>query len=241
VSSACAKDGNLELHRIAVGDHILPGGDNMDLALAHVVAGKLAAQDTPLDPWQIRALTHGCRSAKELLLVESEHDVTPIVVPSRSSRLIGGSIRTELTRQEVTATLVEGLFPASGPDEHPQSVHGGIVEFGLPYVADPAVTRHVASFLTRHENAAREALGDTAPPPEALPVPDAVLLNGGVLGGDRERDLDTDIRQRVIDALSARKAPETWLKMVSQVIELSEADERRAFGESLPPGLMLIH
>lgn len=98
------RDGNLELHRIAVGDHILLGGDNMDLALAHVVARKLAAQGTQADPWQLRALTYACRAAKETLLTDPAADAVPLVVPSRGSKLIGGSIRTELTRAELTQT-----------------------------------------------------------------------------------------------------------------------------------------
>jgi len=176
------KDGNLELHRVAVGDHILLGGDNMDLALAHVVAGKLAAQGTQLDPWQVRALTHGCRSAKELLLAESDQEVIPIVVPSRSSRLIGGSIRTELTREGVTATLVEGFFPVveagSRPLNRPRT---GLMQLGLPYAQDAGITRHLAAFLTRQINATADLAGISAPAANASFLhPTAVLFNGGV-------------------------------------------------------------
>jgi Hsp70 protein len=176
------KDGNLELHRIAVGDHILLGGDNMDLALAHVIAGKLAAQGTQLDPWQVRALTHGCRAAKEVLLVEPGQEVIPIVVPSRSSRLIGGSIRTELTRQEVTATLVEGFFPNVEAGARPVSrPRTGLMQLGLPYAQDAAITRHLAAFLTRQISATAELAALGAPPANASFLhPTAVLFNGGV-------------------------------------------------------------
>ncbi|MGD2073999.1 MAG: Hsp70 family protein [Gammaproteobacteria bacterium] len=175
-------DGNLELHRVAVGDHILLGGDNMDLALAHVVAGKLAAQGTQLDPWQVRALTHGCRAAKELLLVESEQDAVPIVVPSRGSRLIGGSIRTELTRSEVGATMVEGFFPRVEAGARPLSrPRTGLTQLGLPYAQDAAITRHLAAFLTRQLGATGELAGVGAPPARASFLhPTAVLFNGGV-------------------------------------------------------------
>ncbi|MBP8923658.1 MAG: Hsp70 family protein, partial [Thauera sp.] len=105
------RDGNLELHRVAVGEHILLGGDNMDLALAYAVTRKLAAQGTRLDPWQTRALAHACRAAKEALLSDPGLDAVPVVVPSRGSKLIGGSIRTEDSRDELGATLVEGFFP----------------------------------------------------------------------------------------------------------------------------------
>lgn len=176
------EDGNLALHRIAVGDHILLGGDNMDLALAHVVAAKLAAQGTQLDPWQIRALTHGCRAAKELLLIDSDKDTFPVVVPSRGSRLIGGSIRAELTREEVTATLVEGFFPYVGADARPANrPRTGLTQLGLPYAQDAAITRHLAAFLARQIGATADLAGLSALPADASFLhPTAVLFNGGV-------------------------------------------------------------
>jgi molecular chaperone DnaK (HSP70) len=190
--------GNLELHRIAVGDHILLGGDNMDLALAHAVAGKLAAQGTHLDPWQIRALTHGCRAAKELLLIESDQDVVPIVVPSRGSRLIGGSLRTELTRQEVTATLVEGFFPQVEAGARPVSrPRTGLTQLGLPYAQDAAVTRHLAAFLTRQIGATADLAGIGAPRAANASFlhPSAVLFNGGVFKS-------TLLAERIMDILN---------------------------------------
>ena len=191
------KDGNLELHRIAVGDHILLGGDNMDLALAHVVAGKLAAQGTQLDPWQVRALTHGCRAAKELLLAESDQEVIPIVVPSRSSRLIGGSIRTELTREDVTATLVEGFFPKVEAGSRPLSrPRTGLMQLGLPYAQDAAITRHLAAFLTRQISATADLAGIGAPSANASFLhPTAVLFNGGVFKS-------TLLANRIMDILN---------------------------------------
>jgi hypothetical protein len=176
------KDGNLELHRVAVGDHLLLGGDNMDLALAHVIAGKLVAQGTQLDPWQIRALTHGCRGAKESLLSHSDQESVPIVVPSRSSRLIGGSVRTELTREEVTAALVEGFFPSVESGARPMSrPRTGLTQLGLPYAQDPAITRHLAAFLTRQIGATADLAGFSTPTGNASFLhPTAVLFNGGV-------------------------------------------------------------
>ncbi len=177
------KDGNLEPHRIAVGDHILLGGDNMDLALAHVIGAKLAAQGTQLDPWQLRALTHGCRAAKETLLHDSEQASVPVVVPSRGSRLIGGSIRTELTRDEVRSTLLEGFFPqveaSARPATRPRT---GLTQLGLPYAQDAAITRHMAAFLGRQTQATSELEGFTRalPPGASFLHPTAVLFNGGV-------------------------------------------------------------
>ncbi|NUT16867.1 MAG: Hsp70 family protein, partial [Cupriavidus sp.] len=177
------RDGNLELHRIAVGDHILLGGDNMDLALAHVVARKLAAQGTQADPWQLRALTYACRAAKETLLTDPATDAVPLVVPSRGSKLIGGSIRTELTRAELTQTILEGFFPQVDAAARPVTrARAGLTQLGLPYAQDAAITRHLAAFLGRQAGALAEIEGLQAAQPEGASFlrPTAVLFNGGV-------------------------------------------------------------
>lgn len=202
------RDGNLELHRVAVGEHILLGGDNMDLALAHVVARKLAAAPTgavTLDAWQMRALTHACRAAKEALLADAQAPAQAIVVPSRGSKLIGGSIRTELTRDELTATLVEGFFPQVEVSARPLSrVRAGLAQLGLPYAQDAAVTRHLAAFLARQRGAVAELEGFGA---ERLPAdasflhPTALLFNGGVFKSPL-------LSRRVLDTLNAWLAAE---------------------------------
>jgi hypothetical protein len=130
------RDGKLEPHRVAVGDHILLGGDNMDLALAHLVARKLAANGTQLDAWQMRALTYACRGAKETCWPTPRHDTWPIVVPSRGSKLIGGSIRTELTRDEVTTFITDGFFPRVEAAARPVRTRAGLTQLGLPYAQD---------------------------------------------------------------------------------------------------------
>jgi hypothetical protein len=184
------RDGNLELHRVAVGEHILLGGDNMDLALAHGVARKLAAAGTTLDAWQLRALTYACRSAKERLLGDADGpadtSAQPIVVPSRGSKLIGGSIRTELTADEVGASIVDGFFPQVEASVRPVSrVRAGLAQLGLPYAQDAAVTRHLAAFLGRQLGAVAELkgfgdrIGNGAEGASFL-HPTAVLFNGGV-------------------------------------------------------------
>jgi hypothetical protein len=183
------REGQLELHRVAVGDHILLGGDNMDLALAYGVARKLASAGTTLDAWQMRALTYGCRSAKERLLAEggAGRDAEPIVVPSRGSKLIGGSIRTELTRDEVSATLLDGFFPQVEAAARPLNrVRAGLAQLGLPYAQDAAVTRHLAAFLGRQRGAVAELEGfaDKLAPGANFIHPTAVLLNGGVFKSD---------------------------------------------------------
>ncbi|WP_028231840.1 Hsp70 family protein [Paraburkholderia mimosarum] len=197
------REGNLELHRVAVGEHILLGGDNMDLALAHVVARKLAAQGTQADPWQLRALTYACRSAKEALLSDASVDTVPIVVPSRGSKLIGGSIRTELTRAELTQIILEGFFPQVDATARPAArTRAGLTQLGLPYAQDAGVTRHLAAFLGRQVQALAELEGFGALPEGATFLhPTAILFNGGVFKSPL-------LSQRVLDILNGWLAAE---------------------------------
>ena len=172
-------DGNLSLNRVAVGDHILLGGDNMDLALAYQVKTKLEQEGNSLAPWQILAMTHSCRDAKEILLTDPEIHSVPITIPSRGSKLLGATLRTELTKQEVMSSLVDGFFPEVSIQDHPaQQARGALKQMGLPYAQDAAVCRHLAAFLCRQQAAAEALLGEN----EADFIkPTAVLFNGGVL------------------------------------------------------------
>ncbi|QGZ38906.1 Hsp70 family protein [Pseudoduganella flava] len=197
------RDGVLEPHRVAVGDHILLGGDNMDLALAHLVARKLAQNSTQLDAWQLRALTYGCRAAKENLLADASAESWPIVVPSRGSKLIGGSIRTELTRAEVTAFITDGFFPKVEASARPAvRTRAGLTQLGLPYAQDAAITRHLAAFLGRQKDATAELPGfaERHNPAHTFLYPSAVLFNGGVFKSAL-------LAQRVMDTLN------DWLYM----------------------------
>jgi molecular chaperone DnaK (HSP70) len=197
------RDGTLEPHRVAVGDHILLGGDNMDLALAHFVARKLQANGTQLDAWQMRALTYGCRSAKEHLLADANATVWPIVVPSRGSKLIGGSIRTELTRDEVTAFITDGFFPRVEAGARPAvRTRAGLTQVGLPYAQDAAITKHLAAFLARQAGATAELEGFSGQvnPDHSFLHPSAVLFNGGVFKSNI-------LAQRVMDTIN------DWLYM----------------------------
>jgi molecular chaperone DnaK (HSP70) len=167
--------GSLVLERVAVGDHILLGGDNMDLTLAHAVRARLAESGTTLDDWQLRGLVHACRDAKERLLAARAPDEAPVVVLGRSRKVVGGAVRTQVTRREVEAALVDGFFPAASRDEGPRtSRRVGLQEIGLPYASDPAITRHVAGFVAHHREVAPDG-------------PSAVLFNGGVMHADRFR------------------------------------------------------
>jgi molecular chaperone DnaK (HSP70) len=176
--------GDLVLERKAVGDHILLGGDNMDLALAHAVRARLAREGTTLDEWQFRGLAHAAREAKEKLLAGERREREPVVVLGRSRKVVGGAVRTHVTRAEVEATLVDGFLPVVRADERPQAARrAGLVEIGLPYAADAAITRHVAGFLARHREVAPGGIS-------------AVLFNGGVMKAAR-------LRARMVEVLEA--------------------------------------
>lgn len=180
---AVAQDGSLGLQRVAVGDHILLGGDNMDLALAHIVAQELTAQGKELDRFQLGALAHACRSGKEKLLSDATLDQVAVVLPSRGSQLLGGTLRGELRQQQIQAYLLDGFFPRVAATEQPKiRPRAGLTQVGLPYASDPAITRHLAAFLARHAFNG----GDARPP-------SAILFNGGVLKADvlRRRVLET--------------------------------------------------
>jgi molecular chaperone DnaK (HSP70) len=199
-----------QLTRIGVGNHLMLGGDNMDLALAHVAEGRIVSGGMRLTAASLSQLTQQCRNAKERLLAADAPESTSVTVLGAGAKLIGGARTTELSRDEVGQMVLEGFFPKVAQDERPQRVRGGIVEFGLPYVADPAVTRHVAAFLNNHAQASREAFGDHTPQDnvqdEALPVPDAILLNGGVFRS-------AALTQRLLDTLGQwRGSPLVQLK-----------------------------
>ncbi|MGB5834527.1 MAG: Hsp70 family protein [Thiohalocapsa sp.] len=191
------QDGALELTRVAVGEHILLGGDNMDLTLAHLVKQKLKASGVDLDRWQLQALTHGCRHAKESLLADKESEAVPLVVPSRGAKLIGGSIRTELTRAEVEATLIDGFFPEVKVSDRPaQRPRGALTKVGLPFAQDPAVTRHLAAFLGKQAGATADLEGFVEHAHWATFLhPTAVLFNGGVFNAQA-------LRERVLNVLN---------------------------------------
>ncbi|AVO48895.1 nucleotide-binding protein [Melaminivora suipulveris] len=197
------REGNLQLQRIAVGEHILLGGDNMDLALAYGVARKLAAGGRQLDAWQTRALAYGCRAAKEQLLSDDQLTSVPVVVPSRGARLIGGSIRTEVTQAEVQQLLVEGFFPRVAVTDRPRTrARAALTQLGLPYAQDAAITRHLAAFLSRQAGATAQVEGlDTAPQGASFAHPTAVLFNGGVLKAPQ-------IEARILEVLSGWLAAE---------------------------------
>lgn len=187
VIAAVDKGGELTLERVAVGDHILLGGDNMDLLLAHVVEQKMvreaeeAGKTLELDRWQKISLQHAARGAKERLLTVGKDKTAQIAIAGKGSKLIGGTIRTEVTRDEVQAAIIDGFFPVVDAAARPAvRARAALTQVGLPYAQDAAVTKHLAALLARHV----EALGGKG----KLLHPTRILFNGGVMKAPILRD-----------------------------------------------------
>jgi molecular chaperone DnaK (HSP70) len=165
--------GEPRFERVAVGNHLMLGGDNMDLALAHLVERRLPGADAAraLSPGDLSQLVEQCRAAKERLLAADAPDSATVTLLGAGARLVGGARSATLSRDEVEGLVLDGFFPAGPPDELPRRARtgAGLVAFGLPYASDPAVTRHIAAFLHEHAEAG---------------WPDALLLNGGVFHAD---------------------------------------------------------
>ncbi|AKU93482.1 DnaK-related protein [Labilithrix luteola] len=195
VIAALEKEGELVLERVAVGDHILLGGDNMDMLLAYVVEHKMIAEaeaggrTLELDRWQKISLQHAARGAKERLLADSGAASAPIAIAGKGSKLVGSTLRAEVTREEVANAIVDGFFPVVESAARPAvRARAALTTLGLPYAQDPAVTKHLASLLARHVDALEKAGVSSARKTKML-HPTRILFNGGVMksGVLRER------------------------------------------------------
>jgi hypothetical protein len=206
-------NGELSLDRVAVGDHILLGGDNVDLALAGVVAQRLAEKGTRIDSRQHLQLWANCRVAKEKLLdPESKAKEQPVTILGKGTGLVGGTIKASLARTDIEQVLGEGFLPGVASGDMPAVQRRmGLQELGLPYAADPAITRHMARFLRQQASGAEH--GVVRRGPSGLACPTHVLFNGGVLNAGL-------VRERILGALNS------WLKEegMSPVTPLSGED-----------------
>ena len=214
--------GNLFLNRLAVGEHILLGGDNMDLALAYELSRQLTAKNVKLDLAQMVALSHACRTAKEKLLGDKDLRSWPMTILGRGSKMISGTIKCELERSILEKVLLEGFFPICGPDDQPALQSGyGFQEIGLPYAADAAITKHLANFLVKHRKSIEQKASQGKDDKKTSGV-NVVLFNGGVFKS-------TLLRQRILDNLESwSKGP---IKMLShQDLDLSVAVGAASFG-----------
>ncbi|MEZ8706823.1 Hsp70 family protein [Vibrio alginolyticus] len=192
----------LALDRIGVGEHLMLGGDNLDLALAHLAESRFN-QSKKLTAASLTKLIQQTRKAKENLLSASAPEEVKITMLGSGSKLLGGTKSIALSKQEVHQIALDGFFPLSDFSEVPDKRRSAVVEFGLPYVADPAVSKHVAEFLTQHQQVSRAALGIEDDKQNAIPV--GLLLNGGVFNSEL-------VTERVTTLLSDwRGAPVTVL------------------------------
>ena len=191
--------GELALERVAVGEHILLGGDNIDLALARLVADRLAEKGTKIDSLQLQSLWNNCRVAKEKLLDPAAKKAEePVTILGKGTGLVGGTIKAMLHRDDIERVLSEGFFPSVSSQDMPaRQRRVGLQEIGLPYAADAAVTRHLARFL--RQQAATAEHGSVRRGPSGLACPTHVLFNGGVLHAGQ-------VRERMLSLLNS------WLK-----------------------------
>ncbi|MBA4032711.1 MAG: Hsp70 family protein [Planctomyces sp.] len=198
--------GELVLQRMAVGNHLLVGGDNMDLALAFHVAELFREKGVNLDPWQSISLWHSCRQAKEALFTPDGPKSHTISIKGRGSKLIGGAVSVEVERSALAKLLTDGFFPECAVDAHPEKRRqSGFQELGLPYETDTGITRHVAAFLATHA-------GGVATGPTHL------LLNGGVFKAQ-------PLVERLKSVLTSWY-PETPVKLLSGEADLDHAVAR---------------
>jgi len=200
-----------KLTRIGVGDHLMLGGDNIDLALAHLAESRLGSAEKRLSAADLSQLIEQCRIVKERLLAEDAPAQLTVTLLGGGAKLIGSSRSVTLSRDEVKAIALDGFFPLSGLDDLPDRKRSGVVEFGLPYTAEPAVSKHIAAFLKLHGSAARDALKGEGT------VPDAILLNGGVFRSQI-------ISQRITDLIHS------WRSRPPVLLENNHPELSVAFG-----------
>ena len=220
----------LSLHRVAVGQHLILGGDNLDLALAKFAERKLAA-DKQLPPRVWDALRQACRVTKETLLSNAAPPHYTIHLPGTGSRLVSSGSQVEITAAEIQSVILDGFFPTCKLTDRPLAQQTGFQEFGLPFANDPAITKHLAAFLWDHRRDGRSDAELQSKSDVEQAKPDWILFNGGVLES-------TQIKQRIEDAISnwfagVSTIPVAWQVGVLQGDRLDVAVSRGAayFGQ----------
>ena len=218
------EDGDLALKRVAVGEHILLGGDNMDLALARLLQQKLEAEGQKTDTFQLQALWHQCRAAKEYLFEHPKSQKQDVTLLGKGRKLVGGTIKTELLREDLNRVLVEGFFPKVASDEMPARQRRiGFQELGLPYAADAAVTKHLARFLSQQVQNSPEA-ASIRRGRSGLACPTQVLFNGGVMKADV-------LRGRLVEVLSSWLVAEGFEALgAAQILDAPDLEHAVARG-----------
>lgn len=230
------QDGNLAVERISVGEHILLGGDNMDLTLGYVLRAQLEAAGKTLDDWQFRSLIHQAGKAKVSLFSDPKLNKVPIAIPSRGSSLLGKTLRAELDRATLEQIVLDGFFPLTALSEGPQDLAAtGLQEFGLPYASDPAISRHLARFLARSlanvkaSSALTELVGEKADASDDALLPTAVLFNGGVFNA-------APLRKRVLEILASWNGGEPVRELEGFQPDLAVARGAALYGRNRATG-----
>jgi len=212
--------GKVQFHRVAVGEHLILGGDNLDLALAHHLEARLGGRLAPR-AWSV--LVRVCRQTKETLLADDAPERTTVNLPGTGAKLIGGARQIEVGRDEVRELLVDGFFARTKLTEKPARRRSGFQEFGLPYAPDPAITRYLAAFLCAHGHSTDDESSDGASTEPAAARPDLVLFNGGLFESQV-------IRTRLLEVLGDwfAAADPAWQPRVLESSELHLAVARGA-------------
>ena len=229
------RDGELALERISVGEHILLGGDNMDLALAYALRAKLEAEGVSIGDRQFLALVHAVGKAKVTMFDDDSMTELPIAVPSRGSGLLAGTVATKLDRATLEQVVVDGFFARTDVTDLPREGRRvGLKEFGLPYASDPIVSKHLARFLTRSLTNVRASetlsalVGARASAKEFL-EPTAILFNGGVFKA-------SPIRRRVLDLLASWSDGEPVRELAGFQPDLAVATGASFYGRNRATG-----
>ncbi len=234
-----AKNAQLHLERISVGDHLLLGGDNMDLALAYTLQAELEEHGKPLDTAQFLALIHACRQGKEALLTDPELRSYPIAVASRGASLFARSRSTQLQREHIQNIILNGFLPLCNIDSRPEENAAGLQEVGLNYTADPVISKHLAQFLVNSANNIDSEIktevelqlcrhNDAMGTPFIFPS--AILFNGGIFKADL-------IRERIL-ALIQGFCPDRPLRQLSnETPELAVACGAAGYGRTVASGV----
>jgi hypothetical protein len=217
-------DGDLALERVAIGDHILLGGDNIDLALARLVQQRLEQEGHRIDTWQLQTLWHQCRLAKETLFAHLDWDAHPVTVLGKGTRLVGGTIHAELKRADLDQVVLDGFFPLVASHDMPARRRAaGLQEIGLPYATDAAVTRHLARFLAR-QTAGGPLASVIRRGPSGFACPTHVLFNGGVMKAE-------PLRARLVDVINSWLRQEGFVPLdATHVLDAPDLDHAVARG-----------
>ncbi|WP_119343511.1 Hsp70 family protein [Facilibium subflavum] len=215
-------NGDLGFKRIAVGNHILVGGDNIDLMLAYTLQQRMLDAGLTLEHWQLQALVHSCRDAKEKLFNDETLEEVSVVIPGRSSKLFGNTVQDTLTKKDIEQIMLEGFFPNIKITDHPkENIRAGMSRFSLNYTQDPAITKHLALFLSNQSATSDQFI-----------TPKAVLFNGGVF---KPKSLRNQVMATINQWLSEAKKP--------KAIELNdpEYDTSVAYGASIFGDALIGH